>query len=54
MEVDERRIRDRTPKRHLLSEEKWSEGSSWKEIVQEGKRREEEIKLEEKEIRHSC
>ena len=33
MERDERKIQSRDPKRKVISEEKWSEGNNWNEIV---------------------
>ena len=32
--------------RHLLSEEKWGEGSTWNDIISEGKDREKELALQ--------
>ena len=43
---DERKIKYRNPKRHVLSEEKWGEGTTWNDILQEGKERENEATLE--------
>ena len=40
MEKDERKIRGRDPKRKVISEEKWSEGGNWNEIIKEGEDRE--------------
>ena len=40
MERDERKIQDRDPKRKLMSEEKWSEGTNWSDLVKEGAERE--------------
>ena len=40
MERDERKIRGRDPKIKVKSEEKWSEGNNWNEIVKEGEERE--------------
>ena len=36
---DERNIKHRNPKRHVLSEEKWGEGSTWNDILRGGKER---------------
>ena len=33
---DERKIKYRNPKRHIISEEKWGEGTTWNDILQEG------------------
>ena len=33
LKLDERNLKLRSPKRHLLSEEKWGEGSTWDDIV---------------------
>ena len=55
MQKDERKIQDRNPKRQLISEEKWSEGTNWNDLVQEGAERElvylaeEEMKVKERE-----
>ena len=55
MQKDERKIQDRNPKRQLISEEKWSEGTNWNDLVQEGAERElvylaeEERKVKERE-----
>ena len=46
LQLDERNIKLRSPKRHLLSEEKWGEGSTWNDIICEGKEREKEIALQ--------
>ena len=43
---DERNLKHRNPKRHVLSEEKWGEGSTWNDILREGKEREKETTLE--------
>ena len=40
MERDERKIQDRDPKRKSISEEKWSEGTNWRDLVKEGAERE--------------
>ena len=40
LEKDERKIKTRDPKRKVISEEKWSEGDNWKEIIKEGEDRE--------------
>ena len=40
LQLDERNLKLRSPKRHLLSEEKWGEGSTWNDIICEGKERE--------------
>ena len=37
---DERKIKHRNPKRHVISEEKWGEGTTWNDILQEGRERE--------------
>ena len=47
LQEDERRIKVRNPKKQMVSEEKWSEGTSWMEIIQEGEKREKEVELEE-------
>ena len=44
---DERKIKIRNPKRHVISEEKWAEGTTWEDILQEGKEREKEMLMEE-------
>merc|ERR1712030_242240 len=36
MEREERKIQSRDSKRKLISEEKWSEGTNWNDLVQEG------------------
>ena len=46
LQRDERNLKHRNPKRHVLSEEKWGEGSTWNDILCEGKEREKEIALE--------
>ena len=40
MERDERKIQSRDSKRKVISEEKWSEGNNWNDIVKEGADRE--------------
>ena len=45
---DERKIKRRNPKRHVVSEEKWGEGTTWNDILQEGREREKEMTLEER------
>ena len=45
---DERKIKCRNPKRHVVSEEKWGEGTTWNDILQEGREREKEMTLEER------
>ena len=47
LQEDERKIKDRNPKKQMVSEEKWSEGTSWMEIIREGERREKEAEVEE-------
>ena len=37
--LDERKIRIRNPKKHVVSEEKWLEGTNWSDIIQEGEKR---------------
>ena len=37
---DERKIKGRNPKRHVVSEEKWGEGTTWNDILQEGREKE--------------
>ena len=39
LKLNERNLKLRSPKRHLLSKEKWGEGSTWDDIVSEGKDR---------------
>ena len=46
LKLDERNLKLRSPKRHLLSEEKWGEGSTWNDIICEGKEREKEMTLQ--------
>ena len=46
LQLDERNLKLRNPKRHVLSEEKWGEGSTWNDITCEGKEREKETKDE--------
>ena len=46
LKLDERNLKLRSPKRHLLSEEKWGEGSTWNDIIREGKDREKELALQ--------
>ena len=46
LKLDERNLKLRSPKRHLLSEEKWGEGSTWDDIISEGKDREKELALQ--------
>ena len=46
LKLDERNLKLRNPKRHLLSEEKWGEGSTWDDIICEGKDREKELALQ--------
>ena len=46
LKIDERNVKLRNPKRHLLSEEKWGEGTTWDEIISEGKDREKELALQ--------
>ena len=43
---DKRKIKIRNPKRHVISEEKWAEGITWEDILQEGKEREKEMLME--------
>ena len=38
--------------RHLLSEEKWGEGSTWNDIIREGKDREKELALQNVKIKN--
>ena len=45
LKLDERNLKLRSPKRHLLSEEKWGEGSTWDDIISEGKDRVRELAL---------
>ena len=45
LRMDERNVKLRNPKRHPLSEEKWGEGTTWEEIIKEGKDREKELTL---------
>ena len=45
---DERKIKYRNPKRHVISEVKWGEGTTWNDILQEGREREKEATLEKK------
>ena len=40
MERDERKIQNRDSKKKLISEEKWSEGTNWNDLVKEGAERE--------------
>ena len=44
---DERKMQDRNPKKKLISEEKWSEGTNWSDLVQEGAEREQVCLMEE-------
>ena len=46
LRMDERNVKLRNPKRHPLSEEKWGEGTTWDEIIREGKDREKELTLQ--------
>ena len=48
---DERKIKCRNPKRHVVSEEKWGEGTTWNDILQEGREREKEMTLEERKVK---
>ena len=45
---DERKIKHRNPKRHVISEGTFGEGTTWNEILQESREREKEMRLEEK------
>ena len=47
MQKDERKIQDRNPKRKLISEEKWGEGSNWNDLVREGAEKEQVCLIEE-------
>ena len=40
MMKDERKIKTRNSKKQLISEEKWSEGTNWSDLVREGEERE--------------
>ena len=44
---DERKMQDRNPLKKLISEEKWSEGTNWSDLVQEGAEREQVCLMEE-------
>ena len=44
---DERKIQNRNPKKKLISEEKWSEGTNWSDLVREGAEREQVCLMEE-------
>ena len=44
---DERKIQDRNPKKKLISKEKWSKGTNWSDLIQEGAEREQVCLMEE-------
>ena len=44
---DERKIRIRNPKKHVVSEEKWTEGTTRQDIIQQGEKREKEVLMQE-------
>ena len=44
---DERKMQDRNPKKKLIFEEKWSEGTNWSDLVREGAEREQVCLMEE-------
>ena len=46
LKLDERNLKLRSPKRHLLSEERWGEASTWDDIISEGKDRKKELALQ--------
>ena len=48
---DERKIKYRNPKRHVISEEKSGEGTTWNNIWQEGREREKEVTLEKRKFK---
>ena len=44
---DKTKIKTRNPKKQLISEEKWSQGTNWADLVREGQKREQESLIEE-------